>query len=141
MKRAQEPEPMPDDRAPDEDYCEECKRVHLGGCQPQEDQAMAHTPGPWTSNFAGLIEAKGWNQQTGYLATINIPHRACLDGKSQHETRLEAQANARLIAAAPELLAALKKLYPILWNDGPLVAAYKDIEPLIEAAITHAEGQ
>jgi hypothetical protein len=49
-------------------------------------------------------------------------------------------ANARLIAAAPDLLAALKALAPILDNDGPLVAAYADIEPLVRAAILKAEA-
>jgi hypothetical protein len=49
--------------------------------------------------------------------------------------------NANLIAAAPELLEALQALQPILWNDGPLVAAYKDVEAKVDAAIAKATGE
>jgi hypothetical protein len=45
-----------------------------------------------------------------------------------------------LIAAAPEMLEALKAIQPILWNDGPLVAAYQDAGRLIESALAKAEG-
>lgn len=44
-------------------------------------------------------------------------------------------------AAAPDLLNALKRLQPILWNDGPLVAAYKDVEEIVERAIAKAESR
>lgn len=48
--------------------------------------------------------------------------------------------DASTLEAAFELLAALEALQPILWNDGPLVAAYKDVEPIVEAAIAKARG-
>lgn len=55
-----------------------------------------HTPGPWTGdvtvNICGTYEA-GLN--IGYLTTSNVDRRA------------EGEANARLITAAPELLADL----------------------------------
>ncbi len=56
---------------------------------------MSHTPGPWTVNT-------GWSQGTGDCYTINEAPGFAFDDKG------EIPANARLIAAAPELLAVLK---------------------------------
>lgn len=50
------------------------------------------------------------------------------------ELEAERDANARLIAAAPELLEALRNLVPIGSNDGPLVKVYaREIEAASEA--------
>jgi hypothetical protein len=48
--------------------------------------------------------------------------------------------DAPLVAAAPELLVALKALLPILDNDGALPRAYDDIGDLARAAVAKAEG-
>jgi hypothetical protein len=83
---------------------------------------MTHTPGPWTV-FNGHVHAGGFE----YLPT----HRS-----GAPETEWEA--NARLIAAAPELLAALKGMvreiskYHDTFDANLFVAA--------ERAIAKAEG-
>jgi hypothetical protein len=62
-----------------------------------------HTPGPWrvkSSNPSGTLEIVGGEQY----------HHVCkLDGKRQESHFHAQQANAKLIAAAPELLAALQE--------------------------------
>lgn len=56
-----------------------------------------HTPGPWTVDDNGFIYDYAGN-------TIADPHCSDIDLD-------EREANARLIAAAPELLNALERLY------------------------------
>lgn len=73
-----------------------------------------HTPGPWRLVIAdNLIEA----QSGGRLVDLCIPRSLCV-------TESEREANARLIAAAPEMLAELK-----------LVRGYFDAIRLQTAAI------
>jgi hypothetical protein len=61
------------------------------------------------------------------------------DMAGDYEVEYERMAdNARLIAAAPELLGALCDLLPILDNDGPLPRAYADIGERARAAIIKA---
>lgn len=55
-----------------------------------------HTPGPWAANPDGLIHAGKNRLHIAQAATIGMGHAA--------------EGNARLIAAAPDLLAALQKL-------------------------------
>lgn len=55
-----------------------------------------HTPGPWAANPDGLIHAGKNRLHIAQAATIGMGHAAA--------------ANARLMAAAPDLLAALQKL-------------------------------
>jgi hypothetical protein len=68
-----------------------------------------HTPGPWTIREPGYIEAKTRKGHSvylvGYAYNLEIA-RACERG--------EVEANARLIAAAPELLAACEAAKPLL---------------------------
>lgn len=87
------------------------------------------TPGPWTiyeSDAHGLCVTQ--TNLRGPRAIIASIERG----------QPEAEANAQLIASAPDLYAALKALAPILDNDGPLVAAYSDVEPLVRAALAKA---
>lgn len=70
-----------------------------------------HTPGPWIW---------GWKQ----LAHVYGKH----------------EGNARLIAAAPELLEALK-LYMAQYDDPVNAMRLIDIIPIIRAAIARAEGK
>lgn len=102
----------------------------------------AHTPGPWTflkdydnegkssARIGGTIEGDGWN-----IARI---------WKDAAELECKYEANARLIAAAPELLAALKDIakqarlcmqYANAY-DGQLIQAIANAD----AAIAKAEG-
>jgi hypothetical protein len=68
-----------------------------------------HTPGPW-ENKNGNISGK-WGKQDIGIAIVGTT-RFCGDdagGPKDKRMRSEDKANARLIAAAPELLAALAK--------------------------------
>lgn len=62
----------------------------------------AHSPGPWVAHQYGV------RNSGGYLFKFNWPH--LYDGQDERYWRetAERQADARLIAAAPELLAALQ---------------------------------
>jgi hypothetical protein len=59
-----------------------------------------HTAGPWAHDDHEI-----YSEQTDHGAAI-----CTMNTTSAHFTKEEAEANARLIAAAPELLAALQKL-------------------------------
>ena len=84
---------------------------------PVEPTVMQHTPGPWRAMKEGSIvplksvycERLGF--QIGFVNT---------DRKS---VEIEAQANANLIAAAPELLACLRSLYRAPLGQGDYAAA------------------
>lgn len=70
----------------------------------------AYTPGPWSasavSSIVGSLVSRGPNDN---IASV-MPR----------ESRAETEANARLVAAAPELLAALKDVFKMM-DEGYLV--------------------
>jgi hypothetical protein len=61
-----------------------------------------HTPAPWRVAFGNRLEIHGPKDEIGWPKSIVYNAGLCTDE--------EAQANARLIAAAPELLQALDDL-------------------------------
>ena len=67
-----------------------------------------HTPGPWTATPAYIADATG----TKVVACYHGAKDSAMNWVSDHTT-LESAANARLIAAAPDLLAALEFILPI----------------------------
>src|SRR4051812_33377396 len=108
---------------------------------------MAHTPGPWeftldddgmTSGVTFVIRmgshlggANGWEPQ----------HRIEYEVSSKEESPEqfeEAKANAILIAAVPDLLAALKR---VRTEVPTAVLDYDSLVPDIDAAIAKAEGR
>lgn len=87
-----------------------------------------HTPGPWVAR-PGLTR---WNiVTTGQPRTFNV----C----SINTDRLEQEANGRLIAASPDLLAALKEAVSLLENGDTRGAWERGIKQA-HAAIAKAEG-
>ena len=90
---------------------------------------MAHTPGPWTIHLWGDNE---YDINAASETVCNVPG---FDDDTVDADR--AGANARLIAAAPELLAALKAHLP--WAEEPVQGwgAWADAV----AAIAKAEGR
>lgn len=62
---------------------------------------MEHTPGPWTRHGLGISKDAGEYGYAVALCDSPVPPG-------------EAEANARLIAAAPDLLTALEALMPML---------------------------
>ncbi len=83
-----------------------------------------HTPGPWRIGDAGntVFGPKTDRPSPQTIATLSV---------------IDHEANGRLIAAAPEMLAALKEIERIN-NNGERDAM--DIEKIYRAAILRAEG-
>jgi hypothetical protein len=67
---------------------------------------MQHTPGPWTANGSDIMCDANY--------CVAVAYRARTDDDGNWMPRGEVDANARLIAAATELLAALKDAYDAL---------------------------
>ena len=91
---------------------------------------MKHTPGPWEHNDTDMLQVQG--RVMGYSVPISLIQKRSVGP-------MQAKANARLIAAAPELLEALKQLVNRFEQSG----AY-DHDHTIELAqsvIAKAEGQ
>jgi len=85
-----------------------------------------HTPGPWSVTGNEIIKAKGIPM---LLATVNNSEGAKLNG-------YDTEANAKLIAAAPELLWSLKQLLSMS-EDAPIL--YKrEVRELATKAIKKA---
>lgn len=84
-----------------------------------------HTPGPWV--YSGL------NNKADVSATIFSGKTGDLVGSI-----ITSQANANLIAAAPDLLSALRDIMAI--ETGPWVIGYQHLEKKARAAIAKAEG-
>lgn len=95
-----------------------------------------HTPGPWEVNF-GMRPPRVWAALAPEAAICDMPRWAI-------ENWDERSANARLIAAAPDLLAALKAFvndarFAII-SDGGAEAA-NEMLWRARAAIAAAEGE
>jgi hypothetical protein len=107
---------------------------------------MSHTPGPWKVGegepFVYALNEGGTNRfflsvQAGWI-TEGRRNRA----DDQRTSQEECQANANLIAAAPELLEALK---PILYESSNGFLGFHNLNEenarRIKAAIAKAEGK
>lgn len=95
---------------------------------------MSHTPGPWIwRNKSGSLHQKGTDRRFG--VTVLAP---TYEYDSGVDTEVS-DADAALIAAAPDLLAALKEILP--WHDShPAEATDNRMVNLCRAAIAKAEG-
>jgi hypothetical protein len=92
-----------------------------------------HTPGPWmATDHDGMDPQDGMPLTTVYAENgqrvANVP--PCD----------EQEVNARLIAAAPELLAALKALHEIAFADAADLSYNEKVLVNVRAAILRAEG-
>jgi len=94
---------------------------------------MAHTPGPWK------LEPR---HQTGVYVTGSDEFHSviCQIREYQEENCAESFANARLIAAAPDLLASLRLLVGMVRASASSYTSHPDFKRA-EAAIAKAEGQ
>ena len=97
---------------------------------------MSHTPGPW--------EVYGNSDEGLSVRSSAIPGAVCFMAWIFQDTKGEGEANARLIAAAPDLLAALKALLtaPEIADCDPNDKDEETnaIERLARATIAKAEG-
>lgn len=82
-----------------------------------------HTPGPWRVERSldgrsdGYIRPVNGHVEPGAVAPVAVARVVGSRGRG------ETEANARLIAAAPELLAALEEL--VAWQNGPPLSTPK----------------
>lgn len=102
---------------------------HMEATRPNNSTPRSlHTAGPWHVNRAG-----GWTIHAGYRVPIATVATGVIEGAYKTEA---IEANARLIAAAPELLEALRLVLDCDYDDERKV---KDVA-VIAAAIAKAEG-
>jgi hypothetical protein len=96
---------------------------------------MNHTPGPWKISHGGTIEDDGFSIVTDNAAArhIKVITESWPYSIVDRQHREELSANARLIAAAPELLAALESYVGKFGNCGKVYEAGR-------AAIEKAKG-
>lgn len=101
-----------------------------------------HTPGPWrlphfvsedSGCDCGYIFAN--DDRMGAVASVHFHKRECDDNPPKDE----AKANARLIAAAPDLLEALKAVAALDECEAHFEDAFERLLPQIRAAISKAE--
>jgi dTDP-4-dehydrorhamnose reductase len=111
------------------------------------EETMKHTPGPWevTQRSAGEWGSAGqWGVAAHYLDRGGQRRRIAMCGSprtySNPELDAEDRANARLIAAAPDLLAALRAMVALDECEAHFEEAYERILPEARAAIAKATG-
>jgi hypothetical protein len=97
------------------------------------EQTAAHTPGPWEADRTGFDVQTKLTQVPLFMATTRVSDE-------------EAKANARLIAAAPDLLEALREELDavqddIRWADGGELERLFARRERLSAAISRAEGR
>lgn len=93
-----------------------------------------HTPGPWTPEFGEAYRVRA-QQDGGQVAIMmNLKGQHGLAGRRNGD---EVAANARLIAAAPELLDALQAII----NDGLHCDVVPHLHTKARAAIARATGE
>jgi hypothetical protein len=97
---------------------------------------MTHTPGPWTAEPPGIY---GYGAEDDkYWAVQTEDERICLLTGGDSE-----ESDARLIAAAPELLVALREAYSAItymMSNDDCGGAANALEAVV-AAIAKAEGR
>ena len=98
-------------------------------------KAPQHTPGPWAAEAAMSMDTPHIRYITADTRIIaSVRHRA-------EHTQDMALANARLIAAAPELLEALRRMLPELRGLAFVSDTASEMLRIAEAAIAKATGE
>lgn len=83
-----------------------------------------HTPGPWRREiYIGLMGIGAGSGKPGAPEKTIVGGCGCCDSPYGVDDEQEAEANAHLIAAAPELLAALEQMLAVFVDD-PLTHQY-----------------
>jgi len=100
----------------------------------EENKAAAgHTPGPWHVGVGG-----NFHENRVWTAAMRPVVNLCSFSGSPADCCAVAQANGLLIAAAPDLLAALQQVLAAMEDQSP--AAYAPAESVVRAAIAKATG-
>ena len=108
-----------------EDTCPDCLRE-----AEKEVQPMSHTPGPWKWNKKGLVTSGNGKKGLGRFIVYAYKDQACCN----------AEDDARLIAAAPSLLAALSRMIEC-YEEQPQPDIAAGCLEAARTAIRHAEGR
>ena len=100
---------------------------------------VEHTPGPWRiqDTYDGTIPVDGWSEEGEESIEIC---RVSLD----NETEATQSANAALIAAAPELLAALEAIaggHVMAGREFSALECIHEYQKIARAAIAKAKGE
>jgi hypothetical protein len=106
-----------------------------------------HTPGPWAlhPDRAYVIPAEHLNRPIGGADDLEVDLQryaqeiCAMHWPDPHRPAQEMRANARLIAAAPDMLNALKAALPILMVSDDGIPRATERLHLVEAAICLAE--
>jgi len=95
---------------------------------------VKHTPGPWKANKwdSGFV----WTAENELVAIAKVPKKNRDEVADAEKMCMERDANAKLMASAPEMLEALKRIY-IEAKDIYACA----IEEIASKAIDKAEGK
>lgn len=94
-----------------------------------------HTPGPWIARDGVVVASHfGWSG-----AIVAQPRHHDL-GANTYDTR-RAEANAHLIAAAPDMLAALQKIVAVNGSTGGAQSLVDEFKFIASQAIAKAEGR
>lgn len=113
---------------------------------------MSHTPGPWESDRhivgwelgrnPGIAVWGPWIDRTRSPVCLVSPDTTEFDPMYGHGGSLNPEADAALIAAAPELLEALRAALEYVDPEGPVdTKPAERVRALAEAAIAKAEGR
>ena len=95
-----------------------------------------HTTTHWVSNEAEHdAPYQDIKIKSGYRTICIVP----IDDSPEHEFNAEQEANARLIAAAPELLEALQAV--LAYAPVPYCAITRTVDAQVRAAIAKATGE
>lgn len=95
-----------------------------------------HTPGPWK-----LVLNKFGCEAAVTVANKNSPDQPFIVAMCDDGEHLNNEANARLIAAAPEMLKAIKQLYSIYMDFNRTSFDLNEIRSILDKAIAKAEGR
>jgi hypothetical protein len=88
----------------------------------------AHTPGPW------IYEYSPWTAQDGKeIPAFEVHGTEKVCDTNENRPAEEQEANARLIAAAPDLLEAAE-LVIVRWSEGDLAEAVRFLDSAVAAA-------
>ena len=94
---------------------------------PEVDEVGSHTPGPWEveprEGSCWLIRADGMHS---YIAELPDHSDDCEEEQQERALWLEQDANAMLIAAAPEMLESLHELVAGLYAVGITMPAIRE---------------
>lgn len=93
----------------------------FNGDEPEQTERVGHTPGPWriSSECKTIIKQDLSHIGLGDSSGVLIGSASGYTGSGFFPTDEEAVCNARLIAAAPELLEALKELAEVTSATAP----------------------